>query len=539
MTTVSDVAGIRDMEAPESHEGYSLGQLEQRGIELVPENERPMKPSGLFWLWSGAIWNVEFLVYGALIVSFGLSFYQAVAAILIGNVFYMFLGFASLPGPETGTTAFMVSRAPFGRNGNRAPSLFNWITQVGFEIEGIVIIVLVVEAMFSREGQSINTVGKALIIIGAVLVQFIMPFLGHATIKTILRYLSYVFIVVFIIMAFLVIPHAHLSALHGAHTSWWLWTTGLVLIVSAGGLGWTENAADYSRYLPRDTPKSRTFWAATLGGAIPSILLELLGAAAFLVGGSAATAVTGLPSAFASWFFWPFMILAVPQLFAINTIDMYSSGVTLQAIGIPLKRWGCILVDTVVSGGITALVIFKGNFYTDLAAFLNYIVIWLGAWFGIFAVDYLLRRGRYDRVSLAAKRGGLYWRNGGWNWKALIALFAGMFAGMMWIDAAFDKPLNYSGPLSNGTNGMDLSWIFSLLVGAVIYLVLSYSSVQRENELLLTGGGLAMAPAAPVAPAAPMAPAAPAAPMAPAEPASSSDGPGMGAAGDPTEAPPG
>ena len=98
-----------------------------------------MRPSGLFWMWAGALWNVEFLVYGALIVSFGLSFWQAVWAILVGNIFYAFLGWASLPGPETGTTAFMVSRAPFGRNGNRAPSLFNWITQVGFEIEGLVI----------------------------------------------------------------------------------------------------------------------------------------------------------------------------------------------------------------------------------------------------------------------------------------------------------------------------------------------------------------------------------------------------------------
>ena len=90
------------------------------------------------------------------------------------------------------------------------------------------------------------------------------------------------------------------------------------------------------------------------------------------------------------------MILALPQLFAINSIDMYSSGVTLQAIGIPLKRWGCVLLDTVISGAVTALVIFKGKFYTDLTGFLLYIVVWLGPWFGILVADYLLRRGRYD-----------------------------------------------------------------------------------------------------------------------------------------------
>ena len=469
------------LDAPPSTEGYQAGKLEQRGIELIPESDRKMRPSGLFFMWAGAIWNVEFLVYGALIVSFGLTFWQAVWAILIGNLMYVVLGIASLPGPATGTTAFMVSRAPFGRNGNRAPSLFNWITQVGFEIEGIVIIVLIIEAMFHREGTVLDSGAKVAVIVLAVVIQFIVPFLGHATITKVLRYLSFVFIVVFVIMACLVIPHAHLTSLHTQGTdSWWLWTTGLVLIVSAGGLGWTENAADYSRYLPVDTPKMKTFWAATLGGAIPSILLELLGAAAYLVSPQV-TAEAAVPAAFASWFFWPFMILALPQLWAINSIDMYSSGVTLQAIGIPLKRWGCVLIDTVICGGVTALVIFKGNFYNDLEGFLDYIVIWLGAWFGVLLVDYLLRRGRYDVISLAAKRSGVYWRNGGFNWKALVSLAAGMFAAMMWINAAYGWPI-YTGPLSNGTHGADLSWALGLIVSAVIYWVLSMSSVPKEVE---------------------------------------------------------
>jgi NCS1 family nucleobase:cation symporter-1 len=496
---MSSDAPVLGVEAEERVEGYSLGQLEQRGIELVPESERPMRPAGLFWLWSGAIWNVEFVVYGALMLYIGLSFWQAVAAILIGNLMYGLLGYASLWGQDAGTTAFMVSRAPFGRNGNRVPSVFNWITQVGFEVEGIALIVLFVIAMFAHEHGSVSTTGKAIIIILAVLVQFVMPFLGHATIKTMLRYLSYVFLVVFVIMAILVIPHAHLSAIPKVKDSWWIWTTGLVIIVSTGGLGWTENAADYSRYLPRDTPKSKTFLAAGLGGAIPSILLELLGVAAFMVSSSVAASATDLPASFtahASWFFWPFVILALPQLFAINTIDMYSSGVTLQAIGIPVKRWACVLIDTIVSGGIAALVIYKGNFLTDLSSFLDYIVVWLGPWFGVVAVDYMLRRGWYDRQALAARRGGVYWRNGGFNWKALFSLGAGMFAAMMWIDALYYKP-SFESYLSTHTNGMDLSWIFGLLVGAVIYFALSYRSIQKENELI---GDVEPAPVPPLAP---------------------------------------
>jgi NCS1 family nucleobase:cation symporter-1 len=458
-------------------ESYEAFKLEQRGIELIPETERPMKPTGLFWLWAGATWNVEYLVYGALVVSFGLSFGQAIVAILVGNLVYAFLGVASLWGPEAGTTQFMVSRASFGRNGNRAPSVFNWVTQVGFEIEGIVLVVLVVVAMFAREGTTLGTGAKVAVIILAVAVQFLMPFLGHATIAKVLRYLSFVFIVVFIIMAILVIPHAHPSQLHQS-SSWWIWTTGLVLIVSAGGLGWTENASDYSRYLPRSTPKWSTFWAATLGAGIPSLLLELLGATAYLVSPKV-TQAYALPSSFASWFFWPFLILALPQLFAINTLDLYSSGVTLQAIGIPLKRWGCVLVDTIVSGAVTALVIFKGHFYADLSGFLDYIVVWISPWFGILLVDNLLRRGRYDPLSLIAKRGGLYWRDGGFNWKALLSLALGMFAAVMWVDALYYVP-SYVSPLSNATHGADFSWLFGFVVGGLAYWILSAGSVRQE-----------------------------------------------------------
>ena len=480
MTTPIERAGGID-------EDYAAFRVEQRGIDLVPDDERPMRPRNLFWLWAGAIWNVEFLVYGGLIMSFGLSFGEAVVAILVGNVFYALLGVASLQGPDTGTTAFMVSRAPFGPNGNRLPSFFNWVTQVGFEIEGLVLIVLVVEAMFSRGGITSGTGLKILFIVGAVLLQFIVPFLGHATITRVLNYLSVVFIVLFAVMAVLVIPHVNLAHMDAVRThqkiplsaSWEDVTTAIVLVVSAGGLGWTENANDYSRYLPRTTPKAQTFWAATLGGAIPSILLELLGAAAYAVNANATT-VTGVPSAFASWFFWPFMILAIPQLFAINTLDLYSSGVTLQALGLPVKRWGAVIVDTVVAGGFTALVIFRGSINGYLDAFLVYIVVWLAPWFGVLITDWLLRRGRYDRLGLAADRGGVYWRNGGVNWRAVVALLVGGAAAFLWVNAQYDAPLNYLSPLSSSTNGADFSWLIGIVVGALAYWGLSFRSVPAE-----------------------------------------------------------
>ena len=462
---------------------YAAFKIEQRGIDLIPDAERKMRPSGLFWLWAGAVFNVEFLFYGTLIMTFGLSVLQAVAAILIGNLFYALLGFASLQGPKTGTTTFMVSRAPFGQNGNRLVALFNWVTQVGFEIEGIFFVVATVILLFSLHGTNLNGPAKIAVIIVAALLQMIVPLLGHATISKVLRYFAYVFIVFFAVLAGFTFNRLHLSAFHPKPVSFAVWTTALVLVISTGGLGWTGNGNDYSRYLPRPTPGYKTFWAATLGAAIPSIILELLGVFAFTITTkTVGIAQLGVPQSFPSWFVTPFLIFAILQLLAINTIDMYSSGVTLQALGVPVRRWGAVIIDTVVCAVITGLILFHGNFYKDFAGFLLYIVVWLAPWFGILMTDYLLRGREYDALSLRSERGGLYWRNGGIHWPAIIAQVLGMVAALMWIDADFAFP-SYVGPISNhfpGLAGGDFSWAIGIAVGAGVYWALAGRRVRRE-----------------------------------------------------------
>jgi nucleobase:cation symporter-1, NCS1 family len=464
---------------------YAAFKIEQRGIELIPDAERKMRPSGLFWLWAGAVFNVEFFFYGTLIMFFGLSVLQAVAVILIGNLFYALLGFASLQGPQTGTTAFMISRAPFGQNGNRMVALFNWLTQVGFEIEGIYFVVATVILLFAIHGTSLNTAAKVIVIIIAALVQMIVPLLGHATISKVLRWLAYVFIVFFAVLAGFTFNRLHLSTFHAKPVSFAVWTTALVLIISVGGLGWTENGNDYSRYLPRTTPMPRTFWAATLGGAVPSIILELLGVFAFTIT-SKTVGITqiGVPQSFPDWFVTPFLIFAIFQLLAINTIDMYSSGVTLQALGVPVRRWGAVIIDTVVCAVVTGIILFHGNFYKDFSGFLLYIVVWLAPWFGILITDWLLRRRRYDPLALRSNRDGLYWRNGGIHWPAIIAQVVGMVAALMWINALSDFP-SYIGPISNhfpGLAGGDFSWALGIVVGSLVYLVLAGRGVRREGE---------------------------------------------------------
>jgi nucleobase:cation symporter-1, NCS1 family len=459
--------------------GPSVTTVERRGIEYVPPTERWGGPGNLFWMWAGAVWNVEYVVYGALaIVVYRLTFAQAVVVIVIGNLSYLLTGLASLQGPQAGTTAFGVSRAAFGPNGNRLPSFLNWITQVGFEIAGIALIVFAATLLTSKAGFTAGTAAKVIFIVLAVAIQAVLPLLGHAAVITVLRWLAIPFIVLFTLMAALTASKVNLSQpVHGA--SWGALTIVLALVISAGGLSWTENANDYSRYLPRSASKKRIVLAVVLGGAIPSALLEILGAA-IATGVPSAKTPNGLVAGFPSWFVWPYLIFAILQLFAINTLDLYSSGVTLQSLVPGLKRLHCVAIDTVICGALVAYSVFSARFDTLLADFVLFITVWLGPWCAIYLVDSWLRLNRYDHDGLLNERGGRYYRNGGVHWPAIIAQLTGMVCAALWLNAR--SP--YVGPLAGRTGGpigSDFSVFVGLAAGGVVYYLLAGGSARAEG----------------------------------------------------------
>ncbi len=476
---MSEAAGSGGLQAAglPAQAGPPVTTIEHRGIEHVPQESRWGSPSGLFWMWAGAVWNVEFLIYGTLaVLVFGLSFAQAVVIILIGNLFYVLTGLASLQGPRAGTTTFAISRAPFGRGGNRMPSFFNWVTQVGFEIEGIALVVFVGIALASRAGFLAGTPAKVLFIVLAVAIQAILPLLGHAAVLKVLKWLAIPFVILFVIMAIITVSKVKLHAApHGA--GWGSLFVALALVISAGGLGWTENGNDYSRYLPANSDQRSIVLAVALGGAVPSALLEILGAAV-ATGVPKANSVTTLTAAFPGWFIVPYLIVAIFQLFAINTLDLYSSGVTLQSLVPGLRRVQCVAIDTVICGAFAAYAVFSSRFFSLLTDFLLFIIVWLGPWCAIYLVDWLLRRNRYDAGALLNERGGRYFRNGGVHWPAIIAQVVGMVAAALWLNAY--SP--YVSPLSSRVDGSDFSVFMGLFFGGVTYWLLARRSVRAEGE---------------------------------------------------------
>ena len=471
--------------------------IEQRGTEFVPLSERWATPRNVGGMWAGASVQVEYFIYGAILMTFGFTFAQALVVIVLGNLSYFLLGLCSLQGPQTGTTVFAINRASFGPNGSRLISLFNWATQIGFEVEGLILIVGAALVLSIKAGFSPGDPSKVVFVVVAVLIQGVLPFLGHATIVKTLRVLVIPFLVLFAVLLGFAVPHATVHGVKGG-ADWQTWMEGLAFTITLSGLGWAECGNDYSRYCKPDASRKAIVGWVFLGTAIPQILIMALGATVgtFLTSvGKASNAF--LPFAHQSyipaWFVDVFLVFCIFQLFAINSLDMYSSGVTLQALGLKVKRYQAVLIDCAVAFAVTMYAVFNSSFSGYLKDFVDVVIVWIAPWAAIYVVDWFMRRCRYVPGELQrTDRDGLYYRNGGVFWPAIAAQVVGMYAAFSALSATFHLP-QWLNPVTYATRdaygyGADFSIFMGMGVAGLLYLALAWKGVRsqadRQDQLL-------------------------------------------------------
>lgn len=425
-------------------------RVEQRGIDFVDHHERWARPRDIASLWAGVSTNVQYFVYGAILPVFGLPLWTAVVVILLGNLSYLLLAVASLQGPVAGTTTFTISRASFGVRGSRVMSFSNWITQLGFETEGLLLIVGAVVTLGTMAGIDVSNPMKVGIIIGATALMVVLPLFGHATMVKVLRWLIAPFVAAYAVLTFFISGHISTAVVDGRATDWQTLSLALAFSFTLAGLSWTENGNDYTRYLPADAKKASVVGWLFAATAIPQVLTMLVGfftVSAFPINGDwlsanpfdafltshHATAQHVVPA----WFVVTFLAMAITQLFAINSLDLYSSGVSLQAMGLRLRRYQAVVLDGLIAGTLTTWVSFASTFSDFMRTFVGVVIIWITPWLAIYLTDWLLRRRRYEEVALQdTSPTGRYYGLHGVNWNAVSSLLVGVALAL----AAYAKP---------------------------------------------------------------------------------------------------
>ncbi|MBO0883538.1 MAG: cytosine permease, partial [Mycobacterium sp.] len=127
-------ADSRPTEVLTTSERTSPWSVERAGVHPVPDAERNGKPKALFWSWAAPGINVTCVALGLVIALQGLAWYSAALAATVGVVVaFLLVGAVGTAGQQTGLPTMVTSRAAFGFDGNKLPTLLSWIAHVGWE----------------------------------------------------------------------------------------------------------------------------------------------------------------------------------------------------------------------------------------------------------------------------------------------------------------------------------------------------------------------------------------------------------------------
>jgi nucleobase:cation symporter-1, NCS1 family len=448
--------------------GEKVVAVEPGGAEFIPLNERHGNPIQLFWTWTSP--NLEFatIFVGVLaIAAFGLSFWQAVLAIVVGTgVGSVTQGLLSAEGPAHGVPQMVLSRLGFGYWGNVLPAGLNALTAgIGwFAVNSV-------SGTFAL--NTLTHLAKPACLVIIVLAQVVIAFFGYNLVHAFERYAFPVLAVIFLITTVVILAKAHT----GAHaTPGPSGTTGGFLLATGAAfgyaVGWNPYAADYTRYFPPDANKRAIALWSGLGVFVSCVLLEVVGAAsATLSGGSALANPTGaftgqLPTALADATLLAIALGAV----AANVLNIYSGALSFTALGIrlPLRlRRAIVAVTFGIIGFIVALTGLH-DAGTKYENFLLVIAYWIAPWLAVVFCDQLLRRGQGPVDQLLFDKRYT-------NWAGPVSMLIGMGVSI-WL---FSNQTEYIGfvPTRVPAAG-DLTFEAGFLITAVVYL--GWHAVERR-----------------------------------------------------------
>jgi purine-cytosine permease-like protein len=436
-------------------------QIEANGINVITDEQRKGHPRDLFWPWFAANVSVLGLSYGAFVLGFGVSFWQAVIAGLAGIIIsFLLCGFIAVAGKRGSVPTMILGRAAFGVRGNKLPSVISWLLTVGWETVLMILATLATATVFERLGWGGGTVTEviALIVVtGLTIAGGVIGFDLIMRMQTVITIVTAVLTIGFIILSADKIHWSAVSAIKAGSAQ--QFTGALVFVMTGFGLGWVNAAADYSRYLPRRSSSRGVIGWTTFGSSLAPVILLVFGLL--------------LANLLPTWYLVPFALVAVLGLIGGAVLDIYSSGLSLLSVGLPVPRYVAALIDgtVMILGTIYVVFVSSSTFLVQFEGFLITLGVPIAAWCGIMLADILLRRRDYAEPELYDRRG----RYGDVRWLAIGLVVIGSAIGWGLVTNGSASWLHWQGYLLGplGLGGKTGPWAFAN-VGVLVALVLGF-----------------------------------------------------------------
>jgi len=312
---------VERVETAESTVGRPGGgtlAIETNGINVIADEDRKGTPRQLFWPWFAANVSIFGLSYGSFALGFGISFWQAVVAGVVGIVVsFLLCGFVAIAGKRGSAPTLVLSRAAFGVTGGRVPAVLSWVLTVGWETVLTSLATLATATVFTELGWGGGTATQvvALLVVAAlVVVGGVLGFDLIMRMQTVITVVTGVLTVVYLVLVADEIDWGTVSGLPSGSTQAFI--GALVFVMTGYGFGWVNAAADYSRYLPRSASTRGVVGWTTFGSALAPVVLLVVGLLLAGSSGDLSTAIGADPigalaTLLPTWFLVPFALVAV------------------------------------------------------------------------------------------------------------------------------------------------------------------------------------------------------------------------------------
>ncbi|WP_116112360.1 purine-cytosine permease family protein [Austwickia chelonae] len=469
--------------------------VERRSIDVIPAGERHGRPMSQFTLWFGANMQITALVDGALAVVFGADALWAIIGLTLGNILGgAVMALHSAQGPRLGLPQMISSRAQFGVVGAIIPLVLVVLMYLGFASTGTVL-----------SGQAINRmVGATSPAFGIVVfgvITAVVAIVGYRWIHALGRIATVTGILGWLWLAYKLFTSHDVASFFAAPS----FNIVTFLLATSLGAGWQLTygpyVADYSRYLPQDTPDRVTFWATFSGSVLGSSWSMALGVLIASVPGSGflknQVGFLGDLSGGGTIAIVLYLVIVIGKL-TVNTLNAYGGSMTMLTTVSAFQRsavipamWRAIWICVFIVASVLVALLASADFLNNFKNFVLVLLMVFTPWSAINLVDYyLVSRERVDIPALYDPKG----RYGAWNWPTLAIYSLGVLA-----QIPFLAQTMYTGPLTKMLGGTDISWIVGLfLTAAVYYPVAKRTQDVPEQMIFPVGSDLGAEEPAPV-----------------------------------------
>lgn len=465
------------------------GKVEVKGIDFIPETERNSRPLNVFFVLGGAQLCFSVMIIGGLPVVFGLgwwdSFWAITAGLLLGS---LLIAPMALLGQKTGTNGPVSSGAHFGIKGRAVGAVLTVFVSLGFY--ALTVWTGAQSLIYSAHKLLGWPESNGVLAVGAILISVttsIVATYGHSIIVVIEKIGTWLIGAILVATIFVLMPefdpgYEGGAYLLGGYWQTWLLSASLALSIPVSCATFIN---DYSRYIPSRT-SARSLMFGTGAGMFTGCWIGMIVAAyvTTMFADLNIPLVQGMIELVPGWFVVPLVLVGVIGSLTQGSFALYGAGLGLESLGLGANRVIPTVAMSILGFAVVMLIVFVYDATSLINAFVTIILVAISPWLTINLVGYFYLRGLYNPQQLHLKDGGMYWYKSGYNLSAMLSWTVAVIIGLMFTSTAV-----FTGPLVQFAGGMDISFVSSAIIAALLYYLLIHKFMDRPGSVL--DGGVA------------------------------------------------